>query len=481
MFQSRRARWRTVFTYAVAVFAVAILLATILSVLIEASALRWEASQASIDELVGRLQLQVSIGVLLAAALLIIFMAVQVERTTRTLRRLTGMIEQTLTGKFDGHVIADSNGEVGQLVRATNLLVDKVRKATKRRARERDRLNALLMHMSSGALILNEEGRVRLINRAAEGILGTTAEKAVRKSFVQVVWDHRIAEVWQRSQQRNTEETEAIELDNGKMVRVIVTPFGGNTANGFLVILQDITQVRRLEKMRRDFVSNVSHELRTPLASLGALVDTLRDGALDDPPAAHRFLNRMEVEVDKMTQMVQELLELSRIESGQTPLRLNPALIISVVQPAVDRLVMQAERAGVALCVDIPPNLPAVMVDIERVQQVVLNLVHNAIKFTPTGGRIVVNAKRAEDNGEMALVSVLDNGVGIANEERERIFERFYKADRSRSGGGTGLGLAIAKHSVQAHNGRIWVESIEGKGSTFFFTLPFVNKSFTQE
>lgn len=481
MFQNRRARWRAFFTYALAVFTVAILLAATLSVLIQISALRWEASLAPISVLVSRLQLQVSIAVMLAAVLIVIIIGVLVERATETLRRLTGMIEQTLIGKFDGHVIAHGNGEVGQLVRAANLLVDKVRKVTKRRARERDRLNALLTHMSSGALILSEQGQVRLVNRAAEEILSTTAEKAIRKSFVQVVWDHRIAEVWQRSRQRNLEETEAIELGGERMLRVTVTPFGGNTANGFLVILQDITQVRRLEKMRRDFVSNVSHELRTPLSSLGALVDTLRDGALDDPPAAKRFLDRMEVEVDKMTQMVQELLELSRTESGQAPLRLHPASITSIVQPAADRLAMQAERAGVTLSIDIPPDLPKVMVDIERVQQVVINLLHNAIKFTPPGGRIVVSAKRADATSEMVVVSVLDSGVGIAKEDRERIFERFYKADRSRSGGGTGLGLAIAKHSVQAHNGRIWVESVEGKGSTFFFTLPFVNKSFTPE
>lgn len=183
--------------------------------------------------------------------------------------------------------------------------------------------------------------------------------------------------------------------------------------------------------MRRDFISNISHELRTPLASLKALVETLRDSALDDPPAARRFLDRADQEVDALTQMVQEILELSRIESGKVPLRLSPTPVADVIS----------------------------------------NLVHNAVKFTPEGGKISVRAKRS-DEGMSVVISVTDNGVGIPAGELDRIFERFYKADRARSGGGTGLGLAISRHLVQAQGGRIWAKSKEGKGSTFYFTLP---------
>ncbi len=238
------------------------------------------------------------------------------------------------------------------------------------------------------------------------------------------------------------------------------------------MILQDLSAVRRLEKVRRDFVSNVSHELRTPLASLAALVDTLRDGALDDPPAAQRFLDRMEVEVDKMTQMVQELLELSRVESGQLPLRLSPTTVQQVVSPAVERLSTQAERAGVALKVELPDDLPRIVVDSERVQQVIINLVHNGIKFTPSGGSVTIRAALDAARPGMLVISVRDTGVGIPADNLSRIFERFYKTDRARSGGGTGLGLAIAKHTVLAHGGSIWVKSREGEGSDFMFTVP---------
>lgn len=435
--------------------------------------LRWSVSLADVTAGRDRLQWLVSLAVLAATAIFVTLIVVETEGMARTVRRLTNMVELALVNEFPGHVLTHRGGEIGQLTRATNMLVDKHRKATKRRNREKDRLNTVLMHMSAGALILNELGRVRLINPAAAELLHTTPERALRHSFIQVAWDHRIAEVWQRCRHSGQEESESIELGPDRFLRLTVTPFMRGHASGYLVIMHDLTYLRRLEKIRRDFVSNVSHELRTPLASLAALVDTLRDGALDDPPAAKRFLDRMEVEVDKMTQMVQELLELSRIESGQVPLRLNASHVRQFVQPAADRLHMQAERAQVQLTVEIPADLPHVAVDVERMQQVMMNLLHNAIKFTPPRGKVAVGAqvRRDDDGRDLVVVSVSDTGVGIPAADLPRIFERFYKADRSRSGGGTGLGLAIAKHTVQAHGGQIWAESTESAGSTFFFSL----------
>jgi len=166
---------------------------------------------------------------------------------------------------------------------------------------------------------------------------------------------------------------------------------------------------------------------------------------------------------------VEELLELSRIESGQAPLRLAPTSVAEVMIPPVERLRPQAERAGLALEIELPPRLPHVSTDVDRARLVLTNLVHNAIKFTPPGGRITVAVRQ---DGDEVIFSVHDTGVGIPAEDLPRIFERFYKADRARSGGGTGLGLAIAKHIIQGHGGRIWAESVEGQGSTFYFILP---------
>jgi two-component system phosphate regulon sensor histidine kinase PhoR len=238
---------------------------------------------------------------------------------------------------------------------------------------------------------------------------------------------------------------------------------------GSLLLVQDLTRVRRLEKVRRDFISNISHELRTPLASLKALTETLRDGALADPKAAPRFLERIEIEVDVLTQMAQELLDLTLIESGQVPLDLVSVSPSKLLVSAVDRMHAQAERAGLILKVNDCSDLPPVLADAARLEQVLVNLIHNALKFTEPGGHVELSASVETP---FIRFAVQDSGVGIPQDELERVFERFYKADRARSGGGTGLGLSITRHIVEAHRGLIWVESIEGRGSTFYFTIP---------
>jgi two-component system phosphate regulon sensor histidine kinase PhoR len=316
-----------------------------------------------------------------------------------------------------------------------------------------------------------------MINPAAATLLGTDRMTALGRSIAQVVRYHQLVELWQRCHERGEEQSAAIEIGSlDVFLQAIVRPFSESGVRRYLFILQDLTRIRRLETIRRDFISNISHELRTPLAGIKALVDTLRDGALDDPPAAQRFLDRMDAEVDALTQMVEELLELSRIESGRMPLRLKPTAVADLVLPPVERLKPQAERAGLIIHVDLAPDLPPVLAETERVQQVVTNLVHNAVKFTPQGGRIDISA--GPHQGKMAI-SIRDTGVGIHPDDLPRIFERFYKADRARSGGGTGLGLAIAKHIVQVHGGQIWAESPwidpgtgeKRQGSAFTFSL----------
>jgi two-component system phosphate regulon sensor histidine kinase PhoR len=378
-------------------------------------------------------------------------------------------------GDLDARLVPNTRDEVGQLTRTFNHMAEELQEKVSNLAQERGRLAAVLQNMADGVLITDDTGRVQLINPAAAWLLGVDVPRALGYSFAQVVRHHQLVELWERCSEQGDEQIEAVEFSrHGLYLQVIVTPFQEADTRGYLVILQDLTRIRRLETVRRDFISNVSHELRTPLAGLKALVDTLRGGALQDPPAAQRFLDRMDSEVDTLTQLVQELLELSRVESGQAPLRLVATSVGDVVFLPVDRLRPQAERADLLINVDIQPDLPEVRADAERVQQVVTNLVHNAIKFTPRGGTITVAVAAADDE---VIFSVSDTGVGISPDDVPRIFERFYKADRARSGGGTGLGLAIARHVVQGHGGRIWVESVEGEGSTFFFTLPSANNA----
>jgi len=279
--------------------------------------------------------------------------------------------------------------------------------------------------------------------------------------------------LWQRCRQSGREQSMAVEVGADLFLQAVITPFQDDDTSGYLLILQDLTHIHHLQTIRRDFISNISHELRTPLASLRAVVETLQDGALDDPPAANRFLERAALEVDTLSQMVEELLELSRIESGQVPLKLVRTAVPDLFFNPMERLQSQAERNEIELVLDLPSGLPPVLADAARVQQVIANLLHNAIKFSSAGDKITVCAEWVEEETAV-LFSIEDNGAGIPAADLPRIFERFYKSDRARtrSRGGTGLGLAIARHIVQAHNGRIWATSKEGKGSTFYFTLP---------
>jgi two-component system phosphate regulon sensor histidine kinase PhoR len=245
--------------------------------------------------------------------------------------------------------------------------------------------------------------------------------------------------------------------------------------------IHDVTELQRLSRARRDFVTNISHELRTPLASLRLLTETLLNGALDDREMAINLVNKIAAQLDTLNQLAQELLDLSLIESGQAPLKLAAYPLREIVQAQVEQLLPQAERKDITLDVDIPEDL-AVLADETMLGRVITNLIHNSIKFTEAGG-ITISAQRLNDmlgaTGEAAVeewvvVSVADTGVGIPPDEISRIFERFYKIDRARNRqqAGTGLGLAIAKHIIEAHGGRIWAESNGKTGTTFYFSLP---------
>jgi len=434
-----------------------------------------------IERNIGQLQRAILTAALIASAAAVVVAVVIAGRTSRSVHRLTQVANRMAAGDLDARLRLAPRDDLGDLTRAFNYMGDQLRDRVHDLADERGRLAAVLDNMADGVLITDGMGRVGMINPAAARLLRVDSEEAIGRSFAEVTRHHGLIESWQQGFDQRQEQMTAVEIDRkGTFVQMIVSPLDMADGQGCLVILQDLTRIRRLETVRRDFISNISHELRTPLASLKALVETLRDGAMDDPPAAKRFLDHAEYEVDALTQMVEELLELTRIESGMVPLRLSPTPVSDVVLPPVDRFRRQAERHDLSLIVDLPDDLPPVMSDASRAQQVVGNLVHNSIKFTPEGGTVTIQAKLGGDE-PVVVISVQDTGTGIPASELPRIFERFYKADQSRSSGGIGLGLAIAKHLTQAHGGRIWAKSKGGKGSTFYFTLPIAGESSEEE
>jgi two-component system phosphate regulon sensor histidine kinase PhoR len=273
-------------------------------------------------------------------------------------------------------------------------------------------------------------------------------------------------------------EITMLPLSTGRTLRLICSAVreADGMICGALLVIRDLTQISALERARRDLVANVSHELRTPLTSIKLLLETVQSAP--PPDLRERMLEQMGEEVDAVTQLVDELRELAQIEAGRSALQLAPSALGPVIQRAVGRMQTQADRKGITLQVALHNDLSEVLIDADRIGQVLLNLIHNAIKFTPRDGSVTVSSSDViEMNGAQAgwiRIKVQDTGSGISPLDLPRIFERFYKADRSRTrnAGGTGLGLAIAKHIVEGHGGKITAESREGRGSTFSFTVP---------
>jgi two-component system phosphate regulon sensor histidine kinase PhoR len=337
-------------------------------------------------------------------------------------------------------------------------------------------IEAVAQRLEEGLVIVGADHMLRFANPAARALLDLPDELAGRR-LEDTVRDYRLP-VMVASCLAGAGEV-VRELDDPAASRHLVVravPVGDAPGQPVEValLLRDETRLRRLERVRRDFVANVSHELRTPVTAIQLLVETLLGGALEDTSVAGEFVTKIGLETAHMAQMVAELIELSTIESGRLPLRPVPTRVEELVR-AAERLRPLADERRQELRHEISPDTPAVLGDPTRLGQVVRNLVHNAIKFTPDGGVITLSARgRRHRGGELVELRVSDTGCGIAPEELGRVFERFYKTDRSRGrdGEGTGLGLAIARHTVEAHGGSIEVESTPGVGSVFIVRLP---------
>jgi two-component system phosphate regulon sensor histidine kinase PhoR len=330
-----------------------------------------------------------------------------------------------------------------------------------------DLLPVGLLHFDAGR-------RITRANTAACGILGLPPERVIGRSLMETLLDARLEAALDTIPPGGTATAET-KLARGGPRNVAVR--AQRADDGSLdMVLEDVTELKRLRQMRTEFIDNLSHELRTPLSTVTLLAETLaREAQLADVPERIRDrIARIEVETGHLTQMINELLDLARIEGG-TQLRLVDEIdLAGLAAGSAERLRLFAERQGVSLLVDAEPGLPHVVGDEDRLGQVLVNLVHNAVKFSPDGGEVRISVRRSRRGGALAEVAVEDHGIGIARADRSRVFERFYKADRARvRGGGTGLGLAISRHIIEGHGGTIGVESEEGRGSTFTFTIPF--------
>lgn len=393
---------------------------------------------------------------------------------TQPMAELTSVARRVSRGNLDARADTDTYDELAELAGAFNEMTAELRTQLQAIDYERARLEAILEHLNDGILIVNPRGAVTLINRAAEELLAVDRARALVRTYAEVVRDHELVGLIRNSHQLYDPAlplpNRFIELGRPRRaVQAFAYPISQGDNELVIVILRDITELRKTETVRRDFVANVSHDLRTPIASLKALVDTLLAGALEDETVARDFLSRMEVEVDDLARLVEELLELSRAESRRIELHQIPADLGNLLRRVAARLRPHAEPKDIEFVLNVPDGLPRAYLDPERIEQVLVNLTHNAIKFSPSGSQIRL---AAEQTGDEVGISVSDSGQGIPPDELDRVFERFYKTEKSRSDTGSGLGLAIARHLVQLHGGRIWAESGPRGGTTFRFTVP---------
>jgi len=402
----------------------------------------------------------------LAAASLAAGGAFFARRVAEANREMSAAAERISAGELSARTsLLDSEGPTG----AFNSMAEHVEGIIESIGQEREILMAALNSIGDAVVAVDADSNVVFANTAARRTFGASGTPLVGNPFVWMLPDEQVVEALRASRDEHIRVVRSIERPGRQYFQLTTAPIMEAGEWRALAVFHDVTQVRRVETVRRDFVANVSHELRTPLAAVKSVIETLESGALDEPEVARNFLGRADAEVDRLVRMVEELLELSRIESGDLPLEQRPVDISMVVEDAVRRLRPQAEKQGLDLATEVAGDLPEVIGDREHLERVVINLVQNAIKFTQAGGKVDVAARvRAGD----VEVTVSDTGAGIFPEDLGRVFERFYKADRARERGGTGLGLAVAKHTVEAHGGTIEVRSEPGKGAAFTFTLP---------
>jgi len=411
------------------------------------------------------------LGTVLAGAVAVIAVVFLSLRITSQFADLTEDVVRMTSIERSHRLDPTGPAELSRLARAVNRLVDRVDASISEDNAERDRLSSILDSMREGVVVVDDQGVIESANPASVELLSSLGDVEPGMQLTSLTNHPDVIGVVTRSIEGNKTVSAEIELfDNQRTLMAVSTPFPRpeSDAARALLLLTDLTDIRRLDTTRREFVSNASHELRTPLAGIRASAETLQRGAVDDPEGRGQFLKMIREDVDRMDTLITEMLELSRLESGEVALEFADVEPAKIVDAAVKQFSAVAVDSEVKLETSLAADLPLVSVDAERIDHVFTNLISNAVKWTPAGGTITV--KGWVDDGTVWF-SVADDGLGIEPEHLPHIFERFFKTDPARTQPGTGLGLSIARHIVDAHGGVISATSTVGEGSEFAFTV----------
>ena len=384
------------------------------------------------------------------------------------IRALTRGAQRVAEGDFGHEIQVESHDEIGVLTNAFNAMSRQLQSTLQEVESERTKLSTLFLHMTDGVVAFNQSGEVIHSNPAAEEMLGQAIPVGGAVTYGDLFQDMVPLETVL------TTDRDCLEIETvwgERILLLLLAPFNREKQVGVLVVVHDVTQQVKNETMRKEFVANVSHELRTPITNIRSYAETLAENPDLPPDTTASFLGVILSESDRMTHIVQDLLTLSRFDSGHSELNLTTFPFAGLLEESCQAMRIEAQRRGHTLRLEGTGGLPAIRADRERISQVVMNVLSNAIKYTPDGGRIVLTAGCTPDR---VWLEVADNGIGIPPEDRDRIFERFYRVDkaRSRESGGTGLGLSIAREIVLRHRGTIRLVPHQGPGTTIRLTLP---------
>lgn len=413
--------------------------------------------------------------VLFAALLLTALIGIRIAKgIAKPVEEMISVSEKLKDKDYSARVGMRPKGELGQLANAINVLAASLKSQLDKIQENEQQLSGVLRNMTSGVLLVDKSGKILLANRAIGCMLDSDPASFTGKQHVEVVKNAGLSKLIDQCLNEQTEIRNEIEFyfPEERILDAHLAPYvgEGGELRGIVAVLHDITDISRLEKMRSEFIANVSHELKTPITSVKGFTETLLDGAMEDKEALHYFLDIIHKESERLHRLINDILHLSKIEQHMIPLEIENVNLAEVVDRVADTVRKDVENKGLQL---ILPENRDILIEgqKDRIQQIILNLVSNAIAYTPAGGKITVSFLEKEANIE---ISVKDTGIGIAKKDFPRLFERFYRVDkgRSRNSGGTGLGLAIVKHLVESHDGKINVDSEEGEGTEFTVILP---------
>lgn len=405
------------------------------------------------------------------------FIGILVARTiTKPIIEMRRQAQKMARGDFTQKVNVYGWDEIGHLSETFNDLNNQLKHSYATIEEERRKLSSVLSNMSDGVIATDSSGAITLMNEAAGRLIGHNPDEMVGEFLLDVL---HLEEKMVDISELHESGSMIIDFSDDEQDFILRANFSTvfddeEDITGFITVISDVTEQEKVEAERREFVSNVSHELRTPLTTMKSYVEALTDGAWEDKEIAPKFLHVVHNETDRMIRMVNDLLQLSKMDAKEYPLQKERVEFVDYFHQIIDRFEMQAPK-GIQLKRELPNGSYYVWLDKDKMTQVLDNIISNAIKYSPEGGTIKLNVEYRRHH---LLISIQDQGLGIPYDKLEKIFERFYRADKARTRklGGTGLGLAIAKELVEAHHGQIWAASKEGKGTTIYFTLPLMNQ-----